>query len=88
MSTDKIEVYVAITEGPGQEPIILESEGPHTTLSEARARAIKFAGAKGSRWAVCSLKFETGNRLLFHDLARMQEPERAPDPEALKKDFY
>lgn len=70
---DRNGVFVAVIEAAGQGPIVLESEGEHTSYDAAEARARKAFGGSGLRWCVCRLVPVAGNELLPLDLQRMQK---------------
>lgn len=65
-------VFVVVGEGRNQAPIVMETEGEHSSFEEAQKRA------KASHWlrtCVCRLVPVSGNELLALDLHRMQPKE-------------
>lgn len=75
----KKKAYGLIVEWPGQDPILLESEGKYTSRAACIERA-KRLHSRPVRWCVVRLKFEAGNELLLRDLGRLQKPVKPVEP--------
>lgn len=62
-----------ICEFPGQDPILMEMEG-HQTTREAIDERLRNMGQRPMRWLIVRLTpTDSGNKLLFKDLLRMQK---------------
>lgn len=70
MTEDIEEIFVVVAEFHNQAPIIMETEGEHTSREAAYERIQKL---KPLRACIARLTYETGNGLLIHDLKRMQK---------------
>ena len=69
------EVYGVLFESTNQGPILMETEGPRSSLEAALEQATKLRARPGTlRVCVVRLTYEGhGNELLLHDMERMQK---------------
>lgn len=68
---DRAGAYVVVAEWRGQAPIVMETEGPHSSRDEARERTRTFGHL--NRYCICRLVPVEGNELVLKDLERMQK---------------
>lgn len=71
--------YALVTEGPGQAPILMETEGCDTSFQSCRKRLDRMAkSGNAQRWCIVRLVPVEGNELLVLDLERLQQFTKEP----------
>lgn len=71
---DPGELFAVVAEFSNQGPILMETEGPHSSYERAMERVEKLAANRTFlRACIVRLVYETGNSLVLHDMKRMQK---------------
>lgn len=71
--------YALVTEGNGQAPIVMETEGCDTSFVSCRKRLDRMRkSGYAQRWCIVRLVPVEGNELLVLDLERLQQFNKEP----------
>lgn len=74
MTKDVTEIYAVVVEGPMQGPILMEVEGEHTSLEQARDRLKLMVHGRGwFRGCVVRLEYVEGNDAVLHAMKGVQK---------------
>ena len=73
MTEDVGEIFAVVAEWRDQGPVLMETEGPETSLQAARDQMHRMIEKGSLRAAIVRITYERGNELLIHDLKRMQK---------------
>jgi hypothetical protein len=74
MTEDVTEIFAVVVEGQKEGPILMETEGHHTCLKQARDRLdMLLASHAWFRGCVVRLEYADGNRAVLHAMKGMQQ---------------